>query len=196
MLSKPSALLLGVIAEKPINPYEITKLMEYISVGNWLSLSPSSIYTTIKTLQDKGYIVGKSVKEGNMPEKTVYGITEAGRKQLISAIEAFLGNLEWDYAQANIATILICHLTKERALEILREKIKKLTRKSEALQTALKELNATVPATGLHAMRHMIHLTNTDITSSRELIATIEADTAWNHFLAVDIQNGLAKTKS
>lgn len=102
MLSKASTLILGIIAETPINPYEITKLMDYISLKNWLSLAPSSIYATIKTLQDKGYITGKNIKEGNMPEKTVYTITESGAQQLNIAIEDFLGNLEWDYAKFNI----------------------------------------------------------------------------------------------
>jgi len=173
MLSKSSALLLGIIAETPINPYEITKLMDYISVGNWLSLAPSSIYATIKTLQDKGYITGKNVKEGNMPEKTVYTITDAGQKQLNIAIEGFLGNVEWDYAKFNIATILICHIAKERALEILSEKIKKLSSKIDELQAKQTVLEATVPLTGLHAIKNMIYLTNADIHSSQELIGII-----------------------
>ena len=190
MLSKSSALLLGIIAETPINPYEIIKLMDYISVGNWLSLAPSSIYATIKTLQDKGYITGKNIKEGNMPEKTVYTITEAGQKQLNIAIEGFLGNLEWDYAKFNIATILICHIAKDRALEILNEKVKKLNGKIDGLQSKLKELEVTEPLTGLHAIKHMIYLTNADIHSSQELINIIEADKDWNYFLAQSMEDG------
>ena len=190
MLSKSSTLLLGIIAETPINPYEITKLMDYISVGNWLSLAPSSIYAAIKSLQDKGYITGKNIKEGNMPEKTVYTITEAGQKQLNIAIEGFLGNLEWDYAKFNIATILICHIAKDRALEILNEKIKKLNGKIDGLQSKLKELEVTEPLTGLHAIKHMIYLTNADIHSSQELVNIIEADNDWNYFLAQSTENG------
>jgi len=190
MLSKSSTLLLGIIAETPINPYEITKLMDYISVGNWLSLAPSSIYAAIKSLQDKGYITGKNIKEGNMPEKTVYTITEAGQKQLNIAIEGFLGNLEWDYAKFNIATILICHIAKDRALEILNEKVKKLNGKIDGLQSKLKELEVTEPLTGLHAIKHMIYLTNADIHSSQELINIIEADNDWNYFLAQSTENG------
>jgi len=190
MLSKSSTLLLGIIAETPINPYEITKLMDYISVGNWLSLAPSSIYATIKTLQDKKYITGRNIKEGNMPEKTVYSITEAGQKQLNIAIEGFLGNLEWDFAKFNISTILICHIAKDRALEILNEKVKKLNSKIDALKSKLKELEVTEPLTGLHAIKHMIYLTEADIHSSKELISIIEADNDWNYFLAQSMEDG------
>lgn len=190
MLSKSSALLLGIIAEKPINPYEITKLMDYISVRNWLSIAPSSIYATIKTLQDKEYITGTNVKEGNMPEKTVYTITETGQIHLNMAIEGFLGNLEWDYAKFNIATILICHITKERALEILNEKTKKLNIKIEELQAKLTVLKVTVPLTGVHAIKNMIYLTSADIDSTQELIKIVESDNDWDYFLAKDIEDG------
>jgi len=191
MLSKSSTLLLGIIAETPINPYEITKLMDYINGGNWLSLAPSSIYATIKTLQDKEYIAGKNIKEGNMPEKTVYTITEAGQKQLHTAIESFLGNLECDYVKFNIATILICHIAKNKALEILNNKVNNLTRKIDALQAKLIELETTVPPTGSHAMKHMIYLTDAEIQSSQELIRVIEADSEWSHFLAKDAKDGM-----
>jgi DNA-binding PadR family transcriptional regulator len=189
MLSKPAALLLGVIAERPNNPYELTKLMEYISAGNWLTIAPSSIYTTIKTLEGKGYITGKNVKEGNMPEKTVYTITDTGTAQLVLALEMFLGNMEWDYAEFNIAVILICHLPKERALEILREKAGKLADKAGVLHETLTDLSPDVPPAALHAVKHMIYLTNAEIDSTAELIATVEADADWNHFLAEDFKN-------
>jgi DNA-binding PadR family transcriptional regulator len=187
MLSKASTLILGIIAEKPINPYEITKLMDYISIRNWLSLAPSSIYATIKTLQDKKYITGKNIREGNMPEKTVYTVTEAGKQQLTMSIEGFLGNLEWDYAQFNIATILICHIEKGRALCILNEKISKLNGKTDMLQSKLKKLEAAEPLPGLHAIRHMIYLTNAEINSAKELIRTITDTKDWNHYLAKNI---------
>jgi len=190
MLTKLGTLFLGIIAERPINPYEIAKLMEYISVGNWLYLAPSSIYATIKTLNDKGYVTGQNIKESNMPGKTVYTITETGQKQLNISIEDFLGNLEWDYAKFNIAAILICHLEKNRALEILNEKIEKLSSKAGELQAKRKELETAAPLTGLHAIRHMINLTDADIRSSQELISVIEADNDWSCFLAKEMEDG------
>lgn len=186
MLSKSSTLLLGIIAESPINPYEITKLTDYLSGGNWLSPAPSSIYATIKTLQDKGYITGENVKAGNMPEKTVYTITEAGKEQLLPAIEGFLGDLECDYAKFNISIILICHLAKDRALQILQDKVIKLDQKTKAVQAKLDKLSTTLPPTAQHGMRHLVYLTNAEIQSTKELIQIIEADNEWNHFFVKD----------
>lgn len=186
MISKSSTILLGIIAEKPINPYEITKLVNYLSGEKWLSLAPSSIYAAIKTLQDKDYIAGKNIKAGNMPEKTVYTITEEGQKQLHAAIEEFLGDLECDCVKFNIAIILICHIEKEKALKILQAKVERLGGKRNAIQARLVELAAVLPAAAAHGMKHMIYLTDAEIQSMQELIATVTADGEWNHFLARD----------
>jgi DNA-binding PadR family transcriptional regulator len=59
MLSKPATMLLGLIYEKPLNAYEITKLLGYMNVRWWFNIADSTVYTTIKNLEKKGFIEGK-----------------------------------------------------------------------------------------------------------------------------------------
>lgn len=188
MLSKPSVLILGIISEKAINPYELTKFLEYINIKNWFYIGESSIYSTIKTLQSKGYITGENIKEGNMPEKTVYSITPKGEIELISALEDFLGNTDLDFVKFNIAVILICHLPKDRVLALLENKIVSLKEKLAIQQEKLEALSSAETSKGVHAIRHIIHLTKADILSTEEFIALVQADNDWNRFLAKDIQ--------
>lgn len=110
MLSKVSTLILGMIEEKPVNPYEITKLLERIQVKDWFSVATSSVYATIKKLQKNGYITGETIKESNMPEKTVYTITKTGKNVLEKTLVEFLLNTELDSVKFNIACIMLCHL--------------------------------------------------------------------------------------
>ena len=72
MLSKPATMLLGLIYEKPLNAYEITKLLGYMNVRWWFNIADSTVYTTIKNLEKKGFIEGETEKVGNMPDRTVY----------------------------------------------------------------------------------------------------------------------------
>ena len=51
MLSKPATMLLGLIYEKPLNAYEITKLLGYMNVRWWFNIADSTVYTTIKNLE-------------------------------------------------------------------------------------------------------------------------------------------------
>lgn len=59
MLSKPATMLLGLIYEKPLNAYEITKLLGYMNVRWWFNIADSTVYTTIKNLEKKDLLRGK-----------------------------------------------------------------------------------------------------------------------------------------
>lgn len=188
MLTNSSTFILGVITERPTNPYEITKYGEYVGIHNWLNFPAQSIYSAIKMLLKKGFIVGRSVKDGNMPDKTVYSITETGEKEFLNTLEEYLGNTEWDFAKFNIATIFICHLSKEKVYQILDKKLEYLTDKKKALEESICRLESlNYPATGIHAVRHMCLLTDSDIQSTMILKTTVDKDNKWNHFLAADI---------
>ena len=78
MLSKLALLLLGFIAERPLNPYEIKKLFAHLNVDRWFPIGSSSIYAAIKALVKKDYVAGEKIKSCNMPEKTIYSITAKG----------------------------------------------------------------------------------------------------------------------
>ena len=86
MLSKPAMLLLGIIYEKPMNAYEITKLLAYMNVKWWFNIADSTVYATLKNLEKRGLIKGTAEKVGNMPDRTIYSLTEkakSGRKDAV-----------------------------------------------------------------------------------------------------------------
>lgn len=53
MLSKPATMLLGLIYEKPLNAYEIIKLLKYMNVKWWFNIADSTVYSTLKTLEKR-----------------------------------------------------------------------------------------------------------------------------------------------
>lgn len=185
MLSKSSALIIGIIAEKPVNPYEITKMLDYINIKNWFSMGVSSVYAVIKNLQEKQFICGTNIKEGNMPEKTIYSLTPTGRNELATTIEAFLGNVDLDYVKFNIALIFLCHLPKLRAMELIQLRLKELTFMRKRQLEQLKKLQ-DIQMLGLQAIKSTLNITEAHIKSSEELLQIIENDSAWNHFLVAD----------
>lgn len=190
MLSKVHALILGIIDEKPLNPYEITKLLNYIHIGDWFPVAASSVYATIRTLYGKRYITGESRKEGNMPEKTIYTITEKGKKALYESIADYLGSIELDAVKFNIATILLCHIERKEVLKILNKRLEKFEEFLKGISSQLKRLqsDSQIPALGLTAVKHNIFLIEAEIKTTKELISEVEKDNDWVHFLARDIK--------
>lgn len=84
-------IVLGMLKEEPLSAYDIQKLVEYRNISRWVKISTPSIYKKVIQLEHKGYITGSTVKEGKMPEKAVYSLTEAGEiefEKLIMEIAA------------------------------------------------------------------------------------------------------------
>ena len=64
-----------------MSAYDIQKLVEYRNISKWVKISTPSIYKKVIQLEDKGYITSTQVKEGKMPEKAVYTLTDSGKSQ-------------------------------------------------------------------------------------------------------------------
>lgn len=188
-LSKVSILILGIIAEKPVNPYEITKLLERIQVKDWFSVASSSVYVTIKKLDKKDYIVGKNIKEGNMPEKTVYTVTKKGKKVLSHTITEFLLNTDLDPVKFNIACVMICHLDINDALKVLKKRLLFLKGYENGIKKhySYEKDEHLIPYPGLTIIRNNVYLVEAEIRITEELIKEVKKDDLWNHFITKDL---------
>lgn len=82
-------MLLGFFMEKPMNAYEIKKEVENRNLTWWIKGSSPSIYRNINGLAEKGYVDGKVIREGEMPEKTIYTINERGKHYFYDLIQKF-----------------------------------------------------------------------------------------------------------
>lgn len=73
-------IVLGMLKKESLSAYDIQKLVEYRNISRWVKISTPSVYKKVIQLEEKGYIRGCTVKEGKMPEKSVYTLTEAGEE--------------------------------------------------------------------------------------------------------------------
>ena len=74
-------IVLGILKQEPLSAYDIQKLVEYRNISRWVKISTPSIYKKVLQLEEKGLIKSTLVREGKMPEKAVYSLTEAGESQ-------------------------------------------------------------------------------------------------------------------
>lgn len=88
-MSTIDLMLLGALMEKPMNAYEMKKNMEARNIKAWVKISSPSIYKNLITLNKKGYLDNEVVKEGEMPEKTIYRINEKGRNYFVKMMEKY-----------------------------------------------------------------------------------------------------------
>ncbi len=74
-------IVLGMLKKQSLSAYEMQKLVEYRNISKWVKISTPSIYKKVLQLEEKGLIYGRLTKDGNMPEKAVYSLTEAGERE-------------------------------------------------------------------------------------------------------------------
>jgi DNA-binding PadR family transcriptional regulator len=92
--------MLKITSEKEVSGYEIIK-----KVNELTGKKPStgSVYPLLKTMQNEGWIIGKK-----LPGKTLYQITDAGKKVLKAH-----DSLKDDYAQKISRSFSLAHDTFE-----------------------------------------------------------------------------------
>ena len=118
-MSTIDLIVLGMNKEKEQSAYELQKNVEYRNISKWVKVSTSSIYKKVIQLEEKDYIKGNLSRDGNMPEKSIYHITEKGDKyflELMKKISAQMVNVFLDF---NAVIINMAMLSKNEGKEII-----------------------------------------------------------------------------
>lgn len=186
MLSKVALLALGLIAEGPINPYFISKILKYEPNNEKISDIPTStIYEAVNMLKEKKYISGRKEKNGNMPDKTVYRITKSGERILQETLQSYLSLPEASLNEFDASVIMMCHLDKERATLALQEYRKRLVARIAGRKQLYKlQEKRGVPYTGLISIEHVINRQKLNLKTVDKLLDQIGKDQEWDHFPA------------
>lgn len=173
MLSKLAALILGILAERERNPYEITKMLSELQTKKWLPMADSTVYATINNLKKKGLILGRTEKDGNLPEKTIYSITDDGEVELQQTITSFLEEDSSTSSGFDIGILLMHNLSKQEVQIKLKKKLERLESSFYVIRKQILgfEMDSQkIAFTALSMLKHRQHLVEAEIKTVKELI--------------------------
>lgn len=126
-------IVLGMVKQQPLSAYDIQKQVEYRNISKWVKISTPSIYKKVISLEDKGLIKGVNVKDGNMPEKAVYHLTENGEKEFERLMLEVSKEPIYMFLDFNAVIVNLDGLPSEQRTECLK-----------AIKTNVLELKATI----------------------------------------------------
>ena len=153
-------IVLGILKKESLSAYDIQKLVEYRNISKWVKISTPSIYKKVLQLEEKGLIKSHIVKEGKMPEKAVYSLTEQGEQEfekLMLEISAKSINIYLDF---NAVIVNLDSLSPENQNTCLTE----IERNVNQLKTyieeniQLKEAIPEIPETGKAVLKQQLIL--------------------------------------
>lgn len=153
-------IVLGILKKEPMSAYDIQKLVEYRNISKWVKISTPSIYKKVIQLEEKGYITSHIEKDGKMPEKAVYSLSEAGKQEfekLMVGISCKPINIFLDF---NAVVVNLESMTKESQKECLDniENNMKVLKTYLEKNIALKESVDDIPATGMAVLQQQYML--------------------------------------
>ena len=168
-------IVLGILKKESLSAYDIQKIVEYRNISKWVKISTPSIYKKFIQLEKKGYMKGDVVKEGNMAEKTVYSLTEAGEKQFEKLMLEIASKPVRIFLDFNAVIVNLDSLPKEKQKSCLTE----IENNMETLKgyieenISLKEHLPEIPKTGMAVLEQQLILAQALETWIEELKETM-----------------------
>lgn len=114
--------ILGFLYEREYHGYELKKLITR-RMGMWTDIKFGSIYYALKVLEESGFIRKVSrLSQGTRPARSVYGITEEGRKEFLRLIKENILYLQRIYLKDDIGIYFGDRVSRREFLDILDQK--------------------------------------------------------------------------
>lgn len=170
-------LVLGLVAERPMHPYEMVQTTVDRQEDRLVKFRPGTLYHTVDRLAGDGLIEVYEVRrEGNRPERTVYAITESGRAALSDSLAAILERHPVEYPEFYLALSEAHGLPRDQVVDLLTVRVGRM--RDEL--TAVIDAEATVAAAGKPEMFYL------DVGCR---IATLRAQIDWLDALIVRMRD-------
>src|SRR4028118_1956607 len=180
-VSNPLALaVMALLFERPMYPDVMVSLMRERGKHESVRLRYSSLYSVVGALEREGLISPReTVREGRRPERTVYGITDAGRAEFLAWLRELLSEPVKEYTQFAAGLSFIAALPPDEALGLLEERVRLLEEEIGEMRSGLEEAaeRLGLPRLFLIESEHELALREAELGWLRELVGEIRAGT-------------------
>jgi DNA-binding PadR family transcriptional regulator len=177
--SNPLALaILACLYERPMHPYEVAQTLRSRAKHESIRLNYGSLYGVVETLEKRGLITAReTVRDGRRPERTIYVITEPGKRELVDWLSELVAVPVKEYLQFEAALSLLPVLPPDDAAELLAQRVM-------ALELTLAQIGGAMATAEKLGLPRLFELE----AEYRQRL--FEAELAWVRDLAEEIRGG------
>lgn len=141
VLSPISLAALGLLAERPMHPYEMYQLLLERAEDRLVKVRPGTLYHAVDRLERDGLARAlRTERDGNRPERTTFDITESGRRTLLRRIGEMLATPADEYPEFPLAISEAHNLTRAQVIAALRSRMQALADEQQAISGRLQAL--------------------------------------------------------
>ncbi|GAA2636079.1 PadR family transcriptional regulator [Dactylosporangium fulvum] len=141
--------VLAYLSRAAMHPYELSKLLRTNGDARSIKFTHGSLYMVVQQLTKAGFVAEQETsREGQRPERTVFGITDAGRAELHDWLRELVQQPQHEYPAFVSALSLIGALTPDEVVTLLRDRLTRLDEQRAEARQAIERAEAE----GVHPM--------------------------------------------
>jgi len=188
-LSNPLALaVMATLFQRPMHPYEIAQTLRRQGKDTSTKINYGSLYTVVQNLEKHGFVEVTDVeRQGNRPERTIYGITEAGRQEMTEWLADLVAVPAREYPIFETALSLMGVLHPDEVKRLLEERLNSLEVQAASARGGLEKLYETLPRLFLVEGEYQLHMVEAQAEWVRGFLeelrhGTLPGAQAWRTF--------------
>ncbi|MFB4317875.1 PadR family transcriptional regulator [Actinomadura sp. 21ATH] len=169
--------VLATVQERPMHRYEMASIMRARSKDQDMNVKWGSLYTVVQNLEKHGFLenIGSS-RQGARPERTIYRITDAGRREMVEWTRELVSTPHPERPRFVAGLSVLAAIPPGEAADLLRTRLGRLEETIGARRAGLAEHAKDVPRLFL-------------IEDEYEL-AILEAEAAWVASMIEELASG------
>lgn len=168
--------VLATVVQRPMHRYEIASLMRARGKDQDMDVKWGSLYTVVQNLEKYGFIAAvESTRAGGRPERTVYGITDAGREEMADWVRELLAVPDNEASRFEAGLSIAGVLHPDEVTTMLR-------RRAAALDGQIAELRST--------LADATHVPRLFLIEDEYRLALREAEATWVRRLLTELADG------
>jgi DNA-binding PadR family transcriptional regulator len=170
--------VLATVVQRPMHRYEMASVMRARGKDRDMDIKWGSLYTVVQNLEKNGFVEPIEVtRQGARPERTVYQITEAGRRELVEWTSELIAEPETEHTRYVAGLSVMVVLAPHDAIALLRRRLDRLSEQIEAQRAAVVDVVAEVPRLFLIEDEYRIAMTVAEADWTRSLVDYLSAGT-------------------
>jgi DNA-binding PadR family transcriptional regulator len=171
--------VLSYLTQGPMHPYQLSRTLRDNGDARSIKFNHGSLYMVVQQLARAGLIAEvETTRVGQRPERTVYGLTEPGRRELREWLRELVQEPKHEYLQYVAALSLIGALPPDEVVALLRARLRRL----EDQRAEIRKLIDNAVGEGVHPLflveeDYRLALLDADFAFTEQLIERIENPT-------------------
>jgi DNA-binding PadR family transcriptional regulator len=169
--------VLSTVYQRPMHRYEMASIMRARGKEQDMDIKWGSLYTVVDNLEKHGFLetIGNT-RQGGRPERTVYQITEAGRRELVDWTRELISTVDAEHPRFAAGLSVLAALPPQEVIELLKRRLDGLVAASTAQRESMEQEIGRVPRLFLIENEYMA--------------AIVAAEAAWVRSLLDELTSG------